>query len=243
MCSSSSSTAVREVLSRADRQKEDSSDDSSFYNQPRLVQHVDDSFRKQLTELYRQRVPAGGTILDLCSSWVSHLPSEVVYSKVVGHGLNAQELARNKQLNTFFVRNLNKEPDGWALASNSMDAVLCTVSVQYLQQPERVFAEVYRVLSPGGVCIISFSNRMFYSKAIKAWRDTSPYGRTSLVKQYFQCIPGFTEPHVVTKVEARQQKSGLAAAFEQLKQSLSFKQGQDPFNAVIAYKDYVPSRV
>ena len=37
-------------------------------------------------------------------------------------------------------------------------------SVQYWQQPERVLAEVYRVLKPGGVVIITFSNRLFYNK-------------------------------------------------------------------------------
>ena len=68
--------------------------------------------------------------------------------------------------------------------------MICTVSVQYLQYPERVFAEIYRVLKPGGICIISFSSRLFYQKAIQAWRDNSAFGRINLVKQYFQCVPG-----------------------------------------------------
>ena len=68
--------------------------------------------------------------------------------------------------------------------------MICTVSVQYLQYPERVFAEIYRVLKPGGICIISFSSRLFYQKAIQAWRDNSAFGRINLVKQYFSCVPG-----------------------------------------------------
>lgn len=94
---------------------------------PRLVKHVDDNFLAQVTETYRQRIPAGGVVLDLCSSWVSHLPTDVQYSRVIGHGMNAIELAKNKQLSEFFVRNLNKEPTGWALSDQSCDAVVCCV--------------------------------------------------------------------------------------------------------------------
>ena len=111
-------------------------------------------------------------MLDLCSSWVSHLPEEVDYARVVGHGLNAEELGRNRALSDFFVRDLNASPTlRPELQDASFDAVVCCVSVQYLQRPEAVFAEVFRVLKPGGVAIFSFSNRMFYSKAIAAWRD------------------------------------------------------------------------
>ncbi|GFH06284.1 methyltransf_11 domain-containing protein [Haematococcus lacustris] len=142
----------------------------------------------KVTQLYRERIPPGSSVLDLCSSWVSHLPDEVSYARVVGHGMNAAELARNPRLDTFFVRNLNTEPRGWAADDNSFDAVLCCVSavagrcpvcsVQYLQQPEEVFSEVHRVLKPGGVCIVTFSNRMFPHKAISAWTQAdSGYAR------------------------------------------------------------------
>ncbi len=103
--------------------------------------------------------------------------------------MNAAELARNQQLDQFFVRDLNKEPTGWALGDQSVDAVVCCVSVQYLQQPEQVQNEIRRVLNPEGVCIFTFSNRMFYQKAIAAWRDASDYARTQLVRQYFQSVP------------------------------------------------------
>ena len=100
------------------------------------------------------------------------------------------QMKRNKQLNRFFVRDFNKDPSDWAEKDNTFDAVVCCVSVQYMQQPERVFAEIHRVLKPGGVCIMMFSSRLFYSKAIQGWRDNSAYGRVSLVKQYFHCIKG-----------------------------------------------------
>ena len=99
-------------------------------------------------------------------------------------------MKRNKQLNRFFIRDFNKDPSDWTEKDNTFDAAVCCVSVQYMQQPEHVFAEIHRVLKPGGVCIMTFSSRLFYSKAIQGWRDNSAYGRVSLVKQYFQCIKG-----------------------------------------------------
>ncbi|GBG00069.1 S-adenosyl-L-methionine-dependent methyltransferase [Raphidocelis subcapitata] len=155
---------VREVLASPERSKLDPGSDREFYAFPRLVKHVDEGFTSQVTELYRQRIPQDAVVLDLCSSWVSHLPPGEKYKEVIGHGMNAQELAKNPQLDRFFVRDLNREPREWALADASVDAVVCCVSVQYLQQPEQVFAEVYRVLKPGGVAIFTFSNRMFWDK-------------------------------------------------------------------------------
>ena len=118
---------------------------------------------------------------------------------MVGHGMNAEELGANRRLSRFFVKNLNENPT-FAAADQSFDAVLCCVSVQYLQRPEEVFAEVYRILKPGGVCVISFSNRLFYEKAIASWRDASGYNRAQLVKEYFGAVEGFTKPEVITEV-------------------------------------------
>jgi SAM-dependent methyltransferase len=238
-------TITREVLTRPQRTKLDGTSDRQFYAFPRIVKHVDDSFLAQVTQLYRQRIPPGAAVLDLMSSWVSHLPQGVKYDKVVGHGMNPAELAKNKQLDSFFVRDLNAEPDGWALADSSFDAVTCCVSVQYLQQPERVFAEIYRVLRPGGVCIITFSNRMFYDKAITAWRDGTGFSRCNLVKQYFQCVEGFTEPEVLQEVklpEGSQQGGlqGLLAALPQPLQQFMSRAGQDPFYGVVAYRNFKP---
>ncbi|EFJ42486.1 hypothetical protein VOLCADRAFT_66880, partial [Volvox carteri f. nagariensis] len=229
---------LREVLSRPERTKLDGGDDLAFYDVPRFVKHVDADFLDKVTELYRQRIPEGAAVLDLCSSWVSHLPPEVYYSKVVGHGMNPSELARNPRLTAAFVRDLNKEPEGWPLEDRSLDAVVCCVSVQYLQQPERVFAEIYRVLKPGGVCIITFSNRMFYSKAIAAWRDASGYARCQLVRQYFQAVSGFTEPQVLTETlgEAGSLVGRLLGPLTRLLQRSS----SDPFYAVVSYRNFRP---
>lgn len=234
---------LREVLDRTGRMKLDRASDREFYTFPRFVTHVDDTFLGALTQLYRERLPPGGDVLDLMSSWVSHLPPEVEFRRVVGHGLNAAELARNRRLDSFFVKDLNEDPR-LELPDGSVDAVVCTVSVQYLQQPERVFAEVFRVLRPGGVCIVSFSNRMFYQKAIAAWRENSAYGRIQLVKQYLRCIAGFTEPEVVKEVpSAPAGRDSVASGPVQLLKAIgSFFQrsGQDPFYAVIAYRNFKP---
>ncbi|KAK9067335.1 hypothetical protein SSX86_014661 [Deinandra increscens subsp. villosa] len=239
--SSSSSSAgriKRTVLTKDGRTKLNISPDRDFYAYPRFVTHVDNTFIQTLTDVYRQRLNPEFQILDLMSSWVSHLPKDVNYNKVVGHGLNAQELAKNPRLDYFVVKDLNQDQQ-FEFDDASFDAVLCTVSVQYLEQPEKVFAEVFRVLKPGGVFIVSFSNRMFYEKAVGAWREGTGYGRVQLVVQYFQCVDGFTEPEVVRKA-ADDGAKGDGSVLGWIKGVLGLLSGSDPFFAVIAYKNFKP---
>jgi len=212
------------LLSPNQRSKLDGSDDALFYEYPRFVNHVDQAFIDRLTKLYRDRLKPQMCILDLMSSWVSHLPDEMQFEYVEGHGLNAEELARNPRLDHYFVQNLNQNLQ-LPLADQSFDAVLNTVSVQYLQYPEAVFAEIHRILKPNGIAIISFSNRMFYQKAIQAWRDGSEASRLHLVVKYFQSVPnGFSAPEVLSYPAS---PNPLAL--------LGFP-SQDPFYAVIAHK-------
>ncbi|PRW59968.1 S-adenosyl-L-methionine-dependent [Chlorella sorokiniana] len=239
----SGGSSGRLVLEPQQRSKLDQRSDSDFYSMPRFVHHLDANFRAQLTQLYHERIPEGAAVLDLCSSWVSHLPNERRYARVVGQGMNAAELARNPRLDEWFVRDLNKEPSGWAAADGSFDAVLCVAGLQYLQQPEAVLAEVRRVLKPGGIVIIAFSNRMFYDKAIAAWRDNSDWGRCSLVKTYLAAAGGFSEAEVVKRVELPPGGAAAAAAggpLERLQawaeQLLGGGGGRDPFYAVVARK-------
>lgn len=214
------------MLLRPDqRTKLDATNDSLFYEQPRFVTHVDEGFIQQLTELYQERLKPNTHILDLMSSWVSHLPEAIAFAHVEGHGLNGEELARNPGLDHYFVQNLNQEPK-LSFDDQSFDAVLNTVSVQYIQYPEAIFSEIHRVLKPGGVAIVSFSNRMFYQKAIQAWRDGSEGDRVNLVTGYFAAVPGFTKPEVI----ARQSQA------PSIMRLLSMG-GGDPFYAVIAHRE------
>ncbi|MEM8828264.1 MAG: methyltransferase domain-containing protein [Cyanobacteria bacterium P01_G01_bin.19] len=212
------------MLRPEQRTKLDNTNDLNFYDYPRFVTHVDDSFIDRLTELYRDRIPPNSRVLDLMSSWVSHLPQDVKYDRVVGHGMNEEELAKNPQLDHYFVQNLNHQPK-LPLECADFDAVLITVSIQYLQYPEAVLSEIYRVLKPDGIVIISFSNRMFYQKAIAAWRDGTDTDRVNLVKQYFQSVDGFDEPEVIVR----------QSALPPLLQMMGIG-GGDPFYALIARK-------
>lgn len=134
---SSAGKIKRLVLTQEGRTKLNIYQDKEFYAYPRLVTHVDDGFISTLTNLYRERLRPDTEILDLMSSWVSHLPNDVKYKRVVGHGMSAQELAKNPRLDYFVIKDLNKD-QLFEFESCSFDAVLCTVSVQYLQQPEKV---------------------------------------------------------------------------------------------------------
>ncbi len=179
------------------RTKLDNADDAVFYDYPRLVTHVDSGFIQQLTDVYREYLQPNSHVLDLMSSWVSHLPDELQLGKVVGHGLNAEELAKNPRLESFFVQNLNQDPK-LTYPDQTFDAVLIAVSVQYLQYPEAIFSEICRVLKPDGVVITSFSNRMFYQKAIQAWREGTDDQHVQLVQSYIRSVEGLSDPIVIS---------------------------------------------
>ncbi len=218
------------LLEGKQRTKLDPSDDTLFYSFPRFVTHVDEGFVDRLTQLYRERLKPNTRILDMMSSWVSHLPKEIEFASVEGHGMNEEELAKNPRLNRYIIQDLNQNPK-LPFADQQFDAVLNCVSVQYLQYPDAIFSEIHRILKPGGIAIISFSNRMFYQKAIAAWRDNSESGRVELVKRYFDSvknasgIPGFSETETISH-------RASAPAFLQM---LGMG-GGDPFYAVIAYR-------
>lgn len=165
--------------------KQDPSDDGIFYRPPRLVTHIDIDATAALTAFYRTILPSGGRLLDLMSSWVSHLPPERAYAAVVGHGMNADELTANPRLTRWFVRNLNRS-SLLPLADTAFDAAMCCVGVQYLQQPVAVFTEVCRVLVPKAPFVVSFSNRCFPTKAVAIWRALDGHGHAALIKLYLE---------------------------------------------------------
>jgi len=166
-------------------EKADPSEDTRFYVQPRLVTHIDDPAIAAVTSLYREVLPPGGVILDMMSSWVSHLPPEITFAEVIGHGMNATELRANPRLSRWFVQNLNADPV-LPLPPASVDAACLCVSVQYLQRPGEVFASLARVLRPGAPVVITFSNRCFPTKAVAIWQALDGPDQCRLVSMYLE---------------------------------------------------------
>ncbi|SNR68605.1 class I SAM-dependent methyltransferase [Halorubrum vacuolatum] len=172
-----------EPLSDADRRKWDESNDRHFYESPRYVTHADDAFLDRLTALYDDLFDPGDDVFDAMGSWVSHFP-EMELGRVIGHGLNEAELRANDRYDEWFTQDLNRERT-LPLADDSVDVVCCALSVQYLQWPTAVFAEFNRICNDDGLVVVSFSNRMFPTKAIRAWREASMDERAELVASYF----------------------------------------------------------
>jgi SAM-dependent methyltransferase len=182
-------------------QREDTSADRFFYEAPRLVTHIDDATIEALTGLYRETLAPGTRVLDLMSSWVSHLPPDVDYARVAGLGMNAEELRSNPRLTDYEVRDLNADPT-LPYEDAAFDAVVCAVSVQYLTRPIEVFAEASRVLAPGGICLVAFSHRMFPTKAVAVWKSLGTDDRVRLVATYLALAGGLGEPMVIDRSPA-----------------------------------------
>ena len=165
--------------------RQDDSADEAFYSSPRMVNHIDDATINEITRFYQETLKPEDELLDLMSSWVSHLPKDVSYRKVTGLGMNLDELNANARLDQVLVHNLNKTPT-LPFSDTSFNAVMIVVSIQYLTRPFEVFEEIQRVLKPGGRCIISMSHRLFPTKAIYAFQTLAPKDRVQLVKEYMR---------------------------------------------------------
>lgn len=172
----------------------DESPDSVFYSVPRKVVHLDEGAVAAVTRLYDELLPADAVVLDLMSSWRSHLPEDGS-SRVVGLGMNQEEMEDNPQLHEAIVHDLNTDPT-LPFVDASFDAALCCVSIQYLVRPLEVFAEVVRVLRPEGPFVVTFSNRCFPEKAVSAWLYASTDDHLAMVRNYFQRTAGFSAPRV-----------------------------------------------
>ncbi|XP_022154737.1 uncharacterized protein LOC111021917 [Momordica charantia] len=183
-----------------DFQRFDETPDSFFYESPRFVTHIDDPAIAALTKFYSEVFPPSNTpgvsILDMCSSWVSHFPAGYKQERVVGMGMNEEELKRNPVLTEYIVQDLNLNPK-LPLDDNSFDVITNVVSVDYLTKPLCVFKEMSRVLKPGGLAIMSFSNRCFFTKAISIWTSTGDADHIMIVGSYFRYAGGFEPPEAV----------------------------------------------
>lgn len=174
-----------DFFSKAAFQRDDERPDRLFYQEPRLVQHLDDTAIGVVESLYGRFVTDGMQVLDLMGSWRSHMPSGVHLKKLSGLGLNAEELNNNPELSDRIIHDLNANPI-LPFDTRSYDVVVCTVSVEYLIHPQTVFQEIGRILRPDGVLIVTFSNRWFPAKAIKIWQELHEFERVGLIMEYFQ---------------------------------------------------------
>lgn len=204
------------VLTPEFRRRMDESDDELFYEYPRFVVHIDEHAIADIGEIYGRLLPKHGEILDLMSSWRSHLPQTLEPKSVVGVGLNRAEMTDNPTLTGIVIHNVNREPR-LPFDDTSFDAAVMTVSVQYLTQPIEMFAEVARVLRSGGPFIVTFSNRMFPTKAIALWQMAKEQQRPEIVKTYFA-------------------ESGTFEKIDVIDHSQRTSPPSDPIWAVVGYK-------
>jgi len=168
--------------------------DARFYEQARLVPHIDSTASRQIGEIFARFLKPGMQVLDLMSSWISHLPEDSGAIRVTGLGMNADELAQNPRLEERLVHDLNAQPV-LPFPDNSFDAAICSVSIEYLIQPVAVLRELGRVLKPGAPAIITFSDRWFPTKAIQLWTELHPFERMGLVLEYFRQAGNFGALH------------------------------------------------
>ena len=202
-------------------EREDESDDSWFYASPRLVVHIDEGAITAVSQLFKDLIPPDSAVLDLMSSWRSHWPQGHPKRRLVGLGLNAQEMEDNPDLDDYVVHNVNNDP-ALPFADEIFDATVITVSPQYLTRPVETFQHVNRVLKPGGIFIVTFSNRMFPTKAVRIWRTSSDQGHMELVTSYMEGAGNF---------------DGIKAGFVNSEQSPP----ADPIFAVVSRKS-LPSQ-
>ena len=186
-----------EILNSNQRTKLDESNDLDFYASPKFVYHLDSNFRKELTNIYNEEFYDDSTILDLMSSWDSYLPTTKRYKKVLGHGLNKEELERNKYFDKYWIQNFNKDQK-IPLETESIDFCLMVAAWQYLQYPENISMEISRILKNNGKLIIAFSNRAFWTKAPKIWTNSDENQRVNYVRNVL-VSNGFHEPKIIKK--------------------------------------------
>jgi SAM-dependent methyltransferase len=188
---------VKEIIYGGDAlSREDESDDREFYAVDRFVSHLDDTARATVERLVGSLVVEDApVILDLMASWDSHIPAQLAVARVVGLGLNSNELAANEALDEWLVHDLNRDPK-LPFPDASFDVVLNTVSVEYLTQPFAVFREIARVLKPGGFLLVVFSDRMFPEKSVHVWRYSSEQERIMIVEDFVNDSLLFEAPRV-----------------------------------------------
>lgn len=167
----------------------DETNDAEFYAFPRYVTHIDDGAIDAVGALYAE-LSVRGDVLDLMGSWISHF--RLTPDALTVLGMNADELAANRQARSWVVHDLNADPS-LPFDDDAFDHATCCVSVDYLTRPVDVFREVARVVRTGGVFVCTFSNRLFPTKAIRGWLASESTTHRQIVAEYFNAA-GRYEP-------------------------------------------------
>lgn len=167
--------------------RQDERDDADFYRPDRMVMHIDEGAATAVAELYAE-LGVTGRVLDLCSSWVSHLQTTPAHLIVLG--MNRRELEANPLADEVVVHDLNADPV-LPFPADYFDAVVCTVSIDYLTRPVEVLEQVARVLRPGGVWCCTFSNRLFPTKAVIGWLHAEESQRPAIAATYIELAGDF----------------------------------------------------
>ncbi|CAA6804226.1 MAG: Unknown protein [uncultured Thiotrichaceae bacterium] len=170
----------------------DENSDTLFYAQPRIVSHLDETARAEIAKLYARFLKPGMKVLDLMSSWQSHLPDTIADLEVTGLGMNAEEVEANPQLTDYHIHDLNAESI-LPFDQDSFDLVICTASIEYLTQPLNIMEEIRRMLRSGQTFVVTFSERWFPPKAINAWSHLHPYEKLHFVANLFHQTHGFEQ--------------------------------------------------
>ena len=182
-------------------QRQDESADTIFYEQPRLLLHVDEQTSRALAKWLATALPARGDILDLMSAYASHLPRGPHFRTVVGLGMNTVELRENPALTGGLIADLNARPT-LPFRAAAFDVCLLSFSIQYLTKPVHVFREIGRVLKPGGKLHVAFSRRLFPTKAVAIWRAGSEADHARLIALYVLAAGGFALPEVTCPLDS-----------------------------------------
>lgn len=203
--------------------RDDNEVDTAFYALPRKVMHMDSVCAERISAFYQSHLPPSVAVLDLMSSWCSHLPDHT--ASITGLGMNVEELSDNPRLKSYVQHDLNTNPC-LPFEDASFDTVINSVSFEYLTQPLAVLQDVQRTLKPGGKILITFSNRFFPPKAIALWKRLHPVERMGWVVQCLHSA-GFTD--IRTLVERGLKRDPADRYSPQLKE-------MDPLFAVSAQK-------
>jgi SAM-dependent methyltransferase len=170
--------------------RDDETPDTLFYSEPRLIGHIDRTCHENLLNFYAENLPREGKILDLMSSYESHLP-EGNY-EVIGLGINEVELKNNPRLNSYVVKDINADPS-LPFEDEAFDVVVCDLSIEYVIKPLELLREVRRILKKDGRFFFSFSNRYFPPKVIKVWVDLHEFERMGFVLELLARTEGLGE--------------------------------------------------